>query len=84
VAAVRDVRGVGLMLGVEFDSHEAADAVQETCFHNGLLVLECGESSLRLCPPLVVDAAAVDAAVEIFGAALRNPGADGGVEEVGG
>jgi 4-aminobutyrate aminotransferase len=84
VAAVRDVRGVGLMLGVEFDSHEAADAVQETCFHNGLLVLECGESSLRLCPPLVVDAAAVDAAVEIFGAALRNPGADGGLEEVGG
>ncbi len=84
VGAVRDVRGVGLMLGVEFDSHETADAVQETCFHSGLLVLECGESSLRFCPPLIVDAAAVDAAVEIFGAALRNPGADGGIDETGG
>jgi 4-aminobutyrate aminotransferase len=84
VAAVRDVRGVGLMLGVEFDSHETADAVQETCFHSGLLVLECGESSLRLCPPLVVDAAAVDAAVEIFGAALRKHGTGGGVDETGG
>ncbi len=84
VPAVRDVRGVGLMLGVEFDSHETADAVQETCFHNGLLVLECGESSLRLCPPLVVDAPAVDKALEIFGAALRKHGADGGMDETGG
>jgi 4-aminobutyrate aminotransferase len=85
VAAVRDVRGMGLMLGVEFDTHETANAVQETCFQHGLLVLEAGESVLRFCPPLVVDAAAVDKAVEIFGDALRNhaPGTDG-MDETGG
>ncbi|MGQ0607611.1 MAG: aminotransferase class III-fold pyridoxal phosphate-dependent enzyme [Chloroflexota bacterium] len=70
VDAVRDVRGVGLMLGVEFDSHEAAEAVQEAAFRLGLLTLECGESSLRLSPPLIVDEASVDAAVRIFGEAV--------------
>jgi len=68
--AVRDIRGAGLMLAVEFDSHEAAQAVQEAAFQLGLLTLECGESSLRLSPPLIVDAAAVDTALRIFGDAL--------------
>ena len=70
VEAVRDIRGEGLMLGVEFDSHETAEAVQLASFERGLLVLECGESSLRFCPPLIVDAEAVDTAVRIFGEAI--------------
>ena len=61
-AGVRDIRGVGLMIGVEFDSHEAANAVQQAAFERGLLVLECGEASLRFSPPLIVDAAAIDTA----------------------
>jgi 4-aminobutyrate aminotransferase len=85
VSAVRDIRGIGLMIGVEFDTHETAEAVQETCFQRGLLVLEAGESVLRFCPPLIVDAAAVDKAVEIFGAALRTHGAaSDGIDETGG
>ncbi len=69
--AVRDIRGVGLMIGVEFDSHDTASTVQEQCFQHGLLVLECGESTLRFSPPLIVDAAGVDKALEIFAGALR-------------
>jgi 4-aminobutyrate aminotransferase len=68
--AVRDVRGIGLMLGVEFVTHEQAAAVELAAFERGLLVLACGESTLRLCPPLIVDEAAVDAAIELFGVAL--------------
>ena len=68
--AVRDIRGVGLMIGVEFDSHERAEAVQLACFQRGLLVLECGESSLRFSPPLIVDADAIDTALRIFSEAL--------------
>ncbi len=68
--AVRDIRGAGLMLGVEFGSHEAAEAVQEAAFQRGLLALECGESSLRFSPPLIVDSASVDAAVRIFAEAV--------------
>jgi len=70
VAAIRDIRGVGLMLGVEFDTHEAAEAVQDAAFQRGLLTLECGESSLRFSPPLIVDVTSVDAAIRIFGEAV--------------
>ena len=42
---VRDVRGLGLMLGVEFDTAEHAEEVQWACFERGLLVLECGKST---------------------------------------
>ncbi|MGI8659035.1 MAG: aminotransferase class III-fold pyridoxal phosphate-dependent enzyme [Candidatus Limnocylindria bacterium] len=68
--AIRDVRGVGLMLGVEFHTHEAADAVQDAAFRRGLLTLECGESSLRFSPPLIVDEASVDTAIRIFAEAV--------------
>lgn len=60
---VGDVRGMGLMLGIEFvsdrKSREPAplirDRVVESVFHKGLLVLGAGESTLRLSPPLVID-----------------------------
>ena len=51
---VRDVRGRGLMLALEFPTGEIAETVQWACFERGLLVLECGTASLRLSPPLVV------------------------------
>jgi 4-aminobutyrate aminotransferase len=84
-ADVRDIRGAGLMIGVEFDSHEAAEAVQGAAFRRGLLTLECGESSLRFSPPLIVDAASVDIAIRIFGeavAAAADP--KKGIAETGG
>ncbi len=85
VDAVRDIRGAGLMLGVEFDSHEAAEAVQGAAFRLGLLTLECGESSLRFSPPLIVDAAAVDTAVRIFGEVIEaSAQPQRGIAETGG
>ena len=69
-AGVRDIRGIGLMLGIEFESHEAANSVQQAAFARGLLVLECGEASLRLSPPLIVDAAAIEIAIGILDEAL--------------
>ena len=53
---VRDVRGKGLMIGVELDSKETAEAVQRQAFERGLLVLEAGEDCVRMSPPLVVTA----------------------------
>jgi 4-aminobutyrate aminotransferase len=49
-----DVRGRGLMLGIEFDTPAHADAVQWEAFQRGLLVLECGRSSVRMSPALTV------------------------------
>jgi 4-aminobutyrate aminotransferase len=70
VDAVRDVRGAGLMIGIEFGSHEEANAVQMAAFERGLLTLECGEASLRLCPPLIIDAEAIDLGISILAESL--------------
>jgi len=67
---VRDVRGKGLMIGVEFDSGETAEAVQWACFTRGLMVLEAGENVVRMSPPLVVTATEVDTATRIFSEAV--------------
>jgi 4-aminobutyrate aminotransferase len=61
-----DVRGKGLMIGAEFDSPEAAEAVQWAAFQRGLLVLECGVQTVRMCPPLIVSAADMTIAMRIF------------------
>jgi 4-aminobutyrate aminotransferase len=51
---VEDVRGLGLLLAVEFDTKERRDAVQEAALSHGLLTLGCGHKTLRLLPPLDV------------------------------
>ncbi|ATE54550.1 aminotransferase class III-fold pyridoxal phosphate-dependent enzyme [Actinosynnema pretiosum] len=68
--AVVDVRGVGLMLGVELATAELAGAVQQAAFERGLLVLECGESSIRVSPPLVITEAEADTGLRVLGEAL--------------
>jgi 4-aminobutyrate aminotransferase len=73
---VRDVRGKGLMIGVQFDSGEMAEAVQWACFERGLLVLEAGDDVVRLSPPLIVDADEVDTAVRIFSEAVADVARD--------
>jgi 4-aminobutyrate aminotransferase len=73
------------MLAVEFESHDAANAVQVAAFERGLLVLECGEAALRLSPPLVVDAEAIEIALDILGAAISAAARPRpGIDEVGG
>ena len=75
---IGDVRGLGLMLGVEFvsaDGKQTPDAklrdrVMQKCFEKGLLLLSCGESTLRFCPPLIVTTAEIDTAVKLFDAAV--------------
>jgi 4-aminobutyrate aminotransferase len=85
---VRDIRGSGLMLGVEFASHGEANAVEQAAFERGLLVLECGEASIRFCPPLIVDAPAVEIAVGLYAEALASVGCPirplPGINETGG
>jgi 4-aminobutyrate aminotransferase len=67
---IRDVRGKGLMIGIEFDTPDHAEEVQWAAFQRGLLVLECGRSSIRLAPPLTVTEAEMAAALALFGQAV--------------
>jgi 4-aminobutyrate aminotransferase len=68
--AVTDVRGTGLMIGVEFASPGLAETVQLNAFERGLLVLECGEQTVRMSPPLVISCEQAATALRIFGAAV--------------
>ena len=68
---VEDVRGTGLMLGVELPSGKLAEEVQLACFRRGLLVLEAGESAVRLSPPLVVTADQCRTALRLFTEAVE-------------
>jgi 4-aminobutyrate aminotransferase len=77
--AIGDLRGLGLMVGIEFRDVAGASAgelvkrVQRTCLERGLLLLTCGyrEHVIRWLPPLVATVDEVDEAVEIFTDALR-------------
>jgi len=73
--AIRDVRGRGLMVGVELADHDTAAAVEQECFRRGLLVLGAGDAAIRLSPPLVVTDAQVDRALELFAAACADEAA---------
>ena len=63
---VREVRGKGLMIGIQFDSGETAEAVQMQAFERGLLVLEAGDDCVRMSPPLVVTDDEMATAIRIF------------------
>jgi predicted acetylornithine/succinylornithine family transaminase len=60
---VTEVRGAGLMLGVELTERTAASVIA-AALEKGLLVVSAGERVLRLLPPLVVSDAEIDEAVE--------------------
>jgi 4-aminobutyrate aminotransferase len=71
---VGDVRGLGLMIGVEIvkdpSSREPApelrERILEEAFRRGLLLLGCGKSTIRLAPPLVIDREDAEMAASIL------------------
>ena len=81
-AIIGEVRGLGLMIGVEFVRADGSgtpdaglrDQAMNKCFEKGLLLLGCGESTLRFCPPLIVTEDESAKAAEIFDAALSELG----------
>jgi 4-aminobutyrate aminotransferase len=76
---VGDVRGKGLMIGVEFvrdqktkeRGPELRDKVVQAAFRRGLLTLGSGENSIRMSPPLMIDEEQADCAMGIMEEAIR-------------
>jgi 4-aminobutyrate aminotransferase len=50
-----DVRGIGLMIGLEFDTKMTRDHIVNKLFKKGLLVLPAGVKSMRIMPPLIIN-----------------------------
>ena len=75
---VGDVRGRGLMIGIEIVKDKATrepatalrNRVETLAFERGLMILGCGETTLRLCPPLVVNEQEATVALDILEDAL--------------
>ena len=69
-AALIDVRGRGLMIGLELVDGATATAVEQAAFQRGLVVLTCGPAAIRLAPPLVITPEQVDTALRLLDGAL--------------
>jgi 4-aminobutyrate aminotransferase len=52
---VIDARGIGLMIGIEFDTKITRDFIVKRLFKKGLLVLPAGKKSIRIMPPLIIN-----------------------------
>jgi 4-aminobutyrate aminotransferase len=76
--SIGDVRGKGLMIGVEFvtdretkePAHELTERVVELGYERGLLMLSCGKSVIRIAPPLSMSKSEMDEGLKIFEEAL--------------
>ncbi len=56
--AIKEIRGAGLLWGVEFD--RAVESLQQAALEKGLIVLNAGDNVLRLAPPLIITAEQID------------------------
>lgn len=76
---IGDVRGKGLMLGMELvedrktkvPAARLCERVITQAYHNGMLLLSCGQSTVRFMPPLLITTADVDEAIAILSASLE-------------
>jgi 4-aminobutyrate aminotransferase len=84
-SVVGEVRGKGLMIGMELvvdrtskaPAKKLCDALITRAYHNGLILLSCGQSTVRFMPPLVIDEADVDEALALLEQSLAEVLADG-------
>lgn len=80
---IGDIRGMGMMLGVEFvrtasgsegvpgaPDPELRDRIEMACYQRGLIILGCGSNSIRWSPPLILTKENVDVALVIFDEAI--------------
>ena len=77
---IGDVRGKGLMVAAELvkdretkePAKEWRDSIIKNAFQKGLLILGCGENSIRFCPALTVSSEEIDTCLSIFNDAVKN------------
>ena len=69
---VVDVRGVGLMIGLELVDGQAVDAVLRRCLERGVIVISCGphQEVVRLAPPLTISDEELDHGLDVLCEAL--------------
>jgi 4-aminobutyrate aminotransferase len=66
-----DVRGIGLMIGLEFDTRITRDTVVKSLFRKRLLVLPAGIKSIRIMPPLIINEEGAAKGISLINDTLR-------------
>jgi len=82
-----EVRGKGLMIGVEFvkdrqtkePAKQLTDRVVDLAFERGLLMLSCGKSVIRIAPPLSISQGEIDEGLKIFSEAISQAEKEAGM-----
>jgi 4-aminobutyrate aminotransferase len=75
--SIREIRGLALMIGVELPDHRTMIAVEQAAFRRGLLALGCGESTIRMSPPLVFREDQARTALDLFEGVVADVEASG-------
>ena len=76
--AIREVRGMGLMLGIEIDSAETAKAVLQQLLDGGILINRTHEKVLRFLPPFIIQKQHVDQVIRALDSALSSAASQSG------
>lgn len=69
---IYDVRGVGLLNAIEFESDMIADRFVENCMNNGLLTKITKNSTVRMCPPLIINQLQMENSLDIIFSSLKS------------
>jgi len=70
-AMVSNVRGLGLMCAMDLPTAQERDLFRQKCYDKGLMILGCGDRSIRFRPPLNLTAGQVDEGMEIIREAIE-------------
>jgi 4-aminobutyrate aminotransferase-like enzyme len=73
-SVITDVRGLGLMIGVELENGDTVKKILTNCLKNGLILISCGtrDQVIRFIPPLIITKEQIDTAVQIFEESLKS------------
>jgi 4-aminobutyrate aminotransferase len=71
---IKDVRGIGLMIGVDFKDNKIVKKIMKECLNNGLLLISTGSGgeAIRFVPALNVTKQQIDQALNIFESVVKN------------
>jgi len=67
-----DVRGLGLMIAFELDKEKYKHIFEKEAFKKGLMLLGCGEKSIRIVPPLIINRDEADEGIEVIEDVLKS------------
>ena len=76
---IGDIRGMGLMVGVEVvkdketkkAGEEEMNEIKDKSWRKGLLLISCGESTIRIAPPLTINRELVDISLDIIERSIK-------------